>query len=60
MKMKQRKEDRIKKTEEEKINKKILINAPYNIPKLDNDFQYLILLKKIEYIQPKTYSTSES
>ena len=60
MKMKQRREDRIKKTEEEKINKKILINAPYNIPKLDNDFQYLILLKKIEYIQPKTYSTSES
>ena len=58
--MKQRREDRIKKTEEEKINKKILINAPYNIPKLDNDFQYLILLKKIEYIQPKTYSTSES
>ena len=58
--MKQRREDRIKKTEEEKINKKILINAPYNIPKLDNDFQYLILQKKIEYIQPKTYSTSES
>lgn len=52
MKMKQRREDRIKKTEEEKINKKILINAPYNIPKLDNDFQYLILQKK-----NKIYST---
>ena len=59
--MKQRREDRIKRIEEEKIHKENLINDPNYIPKLDYDFQYLILQKKkeVEYIQPENHSTSE-
>ena len=60
--MKQRREDRIKRIEEEKIHKENLINDPNYIPKLDYDFQYLILQKKkeAEYIQPEEHSTSEN
>ena len=60
-KMKQRREDRKRRIEEEKQHKKDLINDPNYIPKLDYDFDYLIQQKKkeIEYLSPSPHSTSE-
>ena len=44
--MKQRREERKKRIEEEKQHKKDLQNDPNYIPKLDYDFDYLIQQKK--------------
>ena len=59
--MKQRREDRKKRIEEEKQHKKDLMNDPNYIPKLDYDFEYLVYQKKkqIENIEPEPHSTSE-
>ena len=59
--MKQRREDRKKRIEDEKQHKKDLMNDPNYIPKLDYDFEYLIQQKKklIENIEPEPHSTSE-
>ena len=60
-KMKQRREDRKKRIEEEKQHKKDLQNDPNYIPKLDYDFDYLIQQKKaqIDNLEPYPHSTSE-
>ena len=60
-KMKQRREDRKKRIEEEKQHKKDLLNDPNYIPKLDYDFDYLIQQKKaqIDHLEPHPHSTSE-
>ena len=60
-KMKQRREDRKKRIEEEKQHKKDLLNDPNYIPKLDYDFDYLIQQKKaqVDNLEPHPHSTSE-
>ena len=59
--MKQRREGRKKRIEEEKQHKKDLINDPNYIPKLDYDFELLIQQKKreIDCGPPLAHSTSE-
>ena len=59
--MKQRREDRKKRIEEEKQHKKDLLNDPNYIPKLDYDFDYLIQQKKaqVDNLEPHPHSTSE-
>ena len=60
--MKRKREERIKRIEDEKQHKKDLLNDPNYIPKLDYDFEYLIRQKKlqIENIEPQPHSTSEN
>ena len=60
--MKQRREDRKRRIEDEKQHKKDLLNDPNYIPKLDYDFDFLIQQKKneIENIPPEPHSTSEN
>ena len=57
--MKQRREDRKKRIEEEKQHKKDLLNDPNYIPKLD--FEYLVNQQKskIENTEPDPHSFSE-
>ena len=59
--MKQRREDRKRRIEEEKQHKKDLMNDPNYISKMDYDFDYLIKEKKkiIESKSPEPHSTSE-
>ena len=61
-KMKQRRENRKRKIEEEKIHKQEIINDPNYIEKLDSDYEYLIKEKKkiIELNKPKKHTTSEN
>ena len=60
--MKQRREDRKRRIEDEKQHKKDLLNDPNYIPKLDYDFVYLIQQKKneIENFPAEPHSTSEN
>ena len=61
-KMKQRREDRIKRMEVDKKNKLELMNSPDYIPKLDLDYENMIEKKKsiIEAKQPKEHTTSDN
>ena len=60
--MKRKREERIKRIEDEKQHKKDLLNDPNYIPKLDYDFENLIHQKKlqIENMEAEPHSTSEN
>ena len=61
-KMKQRRDKRRRKIEEEKIHKQEIINDPNYIPKLDSEYEILINQKKeiIELNKPKKHTSSEN
>ena len=60
--MKQRRDKRRRKIEEEKIHKQEIINDPNYIPKLDSEYEILINQKKeiIELNKPKKHTSSEN
>lgn len=61
-KMKQRREDRRRRKEDEKRNKIEMMNNPDYIPRLDLDYENMIINKKaiIEKQIPESHTTSES
>ena len=61
-KLKNRRENRNRRMEEEKFNKKNIIKNQNFFPKIDDEFNFLIQKRKlqVEYQEPKPYKSSEN